>query len=169
MISKTTASEYLKSGHGFGPPRDVADRERRSLYDQRSCHFMSALYQDAPDVKNYFGTEREPFRAGKRTRADAVFAAVAIDEFPRIREALPPPLTAMCVLFDTSSCMSGPFYRKSLPPLAPQSPFRSRRQGGKPPRDIIHSIVYIRFILIILSRFGAGRDRGGSENRSLVW
>jgi hypothetical protein len=86
MTSKTAAVEYRKPGTDFGPPGDVTDRERRSLYDQRSCHFGSALYQDAPDVKNYFGTQSEPFRADKRILADAVFApAVTLNSSEAVR------------------------------------------------------------------------------------
>jgi hypothetical protein len=169
MTSKNTVVEYPKSGNGFGPPRDVTDRERRSLYDQRSCHFPSALYQDAPDVKNYFGAESEPFRAGKRTCADAVFAPATIDEFRQLGEALSPPLQAICVLFYTPPCPSGPFYRRPLPFPEPQSPFQRRRPGRKPPRDTSHHIVYARFSLVMVCRFGAGRDRGGLKNHPLVW
>jgi hypothetical protein len=46
---------------------------------------LCLLYiKDVPDVKNYFGTGRGPFRVCKRTPAEGVFAPAAIDEFLRI-------------------------------------------------------------------------------------
>ena len=51
---KTAASEYLQYVNRFGPPGNITDRERRSLYDQRSCHFASDLYQRCAGCQELF-------------------------------------------------------------------------------------------------------------------
>ena len=47
--------------------------------------------KDVPDVKNYFGAGRGPFRVCKRTPAEGVFAPASIDEFLRILRVNPLP------------------------------------------------------------------------------
>ena len=159
MTSKTAAVEYRKPGTDFGPPGDVTDRERRSLYDQRSCHFGSALYQDAPDVKNYFGTQSELFRAGKRILADAVFAPAVIAEFQRSGEVLLPPWPAICILFDTSPGLSAPLTGNLSRPPNRTPRFGAEEKRGNHPGDTIHIIVYIRFILTLRGRFAPDGSR----------
>jgi hypothetical protein len=54
-------------------------------YMTRGHVIVRMLYiKDVPDVKNYFGTGRGPFRVCKRTPAEGVFAPASIDEFLRI-------------------------------------------------------------------------------------
>jgi hypothetical protein len=70
--------------------------------------------KDVPDVKNYFGTGRGPFRVCKRTPAEEVFAPASIDEL-RILGSVAAAIQARCVLFNTSTpCMLGPFYPRPL-------------------------------------------------------
>jgi hypothetical protein len=68
-----------------------SDRQETSLivngghYMTRGHVILRMLYiKDVPDVKNYFGTGRGPFRVCKRTPAEGVFAPAGIDEFLRI-------------------------------------------------------------------------------------
>jgi len=148
-----------------------SDRRETSLivngghYMTRGHVIVRMLYiKDVPDVKNYFGTGRGPFRVCKRTPAEGVFAPASIDEFLRNLESVAAAIQARCVLFNTSTpCMSDPFYPRPLPAPEPAGPFRSRRKEKKPRLDIHDHIVYIGFILRVRRPF---RRRTGSKRSS---
>lgn len=134
-------------------------------YMTRGHVIVCLLYiKDVPDVKNYFGTGRGPFRVCKRTPAEGVFAPAAIDEFLRILEVLPPP-SRQGVFFLTHplpACRAHFTPGPSRPP-EPAGPFRSRRKEKKPRLNIHDHIVYIGFILRVRRPF---RRRTGSKRSS---
>ena len=134
-------------------------------YMTRGHVIVRMLYiKDVPDVKNYFGAGRGPFRVCKRTPAEGVFAPASIDEFLRILEALPPPFR-QGVFFLTHplpACRDHFTPGPSRPP-EPAGPFRSRRKEEKPRLDIHDHIVYIGFILRVRMPF---RRRTGSKRSS---
>ena len=109
---KNGCVDIAKSGHGFRPPGDVTDRERRSLYDQRSCHFARALYQDVPDVKNYFGMKigmkKTTLREENRTRAGAFLPLRGSIRSGKSMKRSRHSAAEMCVFFNTHFLGSGP-------------------------------------------------------------
>lgn len=101
-------------------------------YMTRGHVIVRMLYiKDVPDVKNYFGTGRGPFRVCKRTPAEGVFAPASIDEFLRILDGFVKSPQARCVLFNTSTpCRSDPFYPRPLPAPRTGGPLPESK-GGK--------------------------------------
>ena len=125
--------------------------ERRSLSDQRSCHFVSALYQDEPDVKKYFGTAEKPFFICKQPwlKGRSTPSTPSVGWIINGRTTSP--------VSECGNCFgSGVFFLTqervvSLADFAPTPlPLRRRRQKRCPRTPITKNIVYTYVFMIEL-------------------